>query len=181
MEIKRPRDVRAGKQLEWAKGTRVTGAKGFVFLSGITGRDPKTGELVKGGIDAQMDTFFSYVDAKLKELGTSMENICHIRMDWRVTDFLTRFQYRKADERIGYDERRRIIEDAMKRGMDLEILYLKPDDTKSRRTVRPLSIELMEFKGKSFEGLRAYCCLRKSERSFRIDRILEIAYSVGSN
>jgi enamine deaminase RidA (YjgF/YER057c/UK114 family) len=82
MEIKRPRDVRAGKQLEWAKGTAVTGAKGFVFLSGITGRDPKTGELVKGGIDAQMDAIFGYVDAKLKELGSGMENICHIRMDW---------------------------------------------------------------------------------------------------
>ena len=32
-----------------------------------------------------------------------------------------------------YDERRRIIEDAMKRGINLEIIYLKPDDTKSRR------------------------------------------------
>ena len=82
MKIKRPRDVRAGKQLEWAKGTAVTGAKGFVFLSGITGRDFKTGELVKGGIDVQMDTIFGYIDAKLKELGTNMENICHIRMDW---------------------------------------------------------------------------------------------------
>jgi len=103
----------------------------------------------------------------------------HIRMDWRVAGFLTRFQYRKADERINLEERRRIIEDAMKRGISLEILYLKPDDTKSRRTVQPISIEEMEFKGKRFEGLRAYCSLRKSERSFRIDRILEIDYAVG--
>ena len=82
MQINRPRDVRAGKQLEWAKGTAVTGARGFAFLTGITGRDPKTGDLVPGGIDAQMDTIFGYVDAKLKEMGTSMENICHMRMDW---------------------------------------------------------------------------------------------------
>ena len=92
MQIKRPRDIRAGKQLEWAKGTAVTGANGFVFLTGITGRDPETGELVKGGIDVQMDTIFGYVDTKLKELGTNMENICHIRMDWTdpngVTDAL---------------------------------------------------------------------------------------------
>jgi len=33
----------------------------------------------------------------------------------------------------------------------------------------------MEYKGKAFEGLRAYCRLRKNERTFRIDRILEIA------
>lgn len=101
-----------------------------------------------------------------------------IRTDWRVASFLTRFRYRKAEEAMSYDERRRIIEDAMKRGMNLEILYLKPDDSKSRRTIQPISIEEMEYKGKTFEGLRAYCCLRKGERAFRIDRILEISYAV---
>jgi ATP-dependent DNA helicase PIF1 len=105
----------------------------------------------------------------------------HIRTDWRVADFLTKFQYRKADERISRDERHRIIEDAIRRGVDLEILYLKPDDTKSRRAIRPISIEEMEFRGKTFQGLRAYCFLRKDERTFRIDRILEIAYQVGRN
>jgi ATP-dependent DNA helicase PIF1 len=103
----------------------------------------------------------------------------HIRMDWRVAAFLTKFQYKKAEERVGGDERRRIIEDAMKRGMSLEILYLKPDDTKSLRTIEPISIEEMEFKGKTFEGLRAYCRLRKGERTFRIDRILDITYAIG--
>jgi ATP-dependent DNA helicase PIF1 len=104
----------------------------------------------------------------------------HIRMDWRVAKFLTQFQYRKADERVSYDERRRIIEDAIKREMNLEIIYLKPDDTKSRRTIRPICVELMEYRGKTFEGLRAYCCLRDEERSFRIDRILEMAYDIGT-
>ena len=102
-----------------------------------------------------------------------------IRTDWRVADFLTRFRYRKAEEAMSYEERRRIIEDAMRRGMDLEILYLKPDDSKSRRTIRPISIEEMEYRGKTFEGLRAYCSLRKGERAFRIDRILEISYAIG--
>jgi predicted DNA-binding transcriptional regulator YafY len=37
----------------------------------------------------------------------------------------------------------------------------------------------MEYSGKAFEGLRAYCYSRKDERTFRIDRILEIAYEVG--
>jgi ATP-dependent DNA helicase PIF1 len=103
----------------------------------------------------------------------------HIRMDWRVSGFLTRFQYRKADERMNYDERRRIIDDAIRRSLNIEILYLKPDDTKSRRLIRPVTVETMEYKGKPFEGLRAYCHLRKGERTFRIDRILEISYSVG--
>ena len=105
----------------------------------------------------------------------------HIRMDWRVAQFLAGFQYKKADEKMDYEERRRIIEDAIKRGMDLEIVYLKPDDRKSRRTIRPLSVEEMEYKGKTFEGLRAYCRLRKTDRTFRIDRILEMAYDIGNS
>jgi hypothetical protein len=103
----------------------------------------------------------------------------HIRMDWRVARFLTGLQYRKAAERMPGDERRRIIEDAIRRGVSLEILYLKPDDTQSRRTIRPVAMEEMEFKGKAFEGLRAICSLRKGERTFRIDRILEVDYVVG--
>lgn len=101
----------------------------------------------------------------------------HIRMDWRVVRFLTMFQYRRADELSSYDERSSIILDAIRRDLNIEIIYLKPNDTKSRRTIRPLSIEPMEFKGKPFEGLRAYCCLRGEERTFRIDRILEINYT----
>ena len=64
-------------------------------------------------------------------------------------------------------------------GVSLEILYLKPDDTRSRRTIQPVAIEDMEFKGKAFEGLRAICSLRKGERTFRIDRILEVDYVIG--
>jgi len=102
----------------------------------------------------------------------------HIRMDWRVVHFLTRFQYKKADEKVSYNDRRKIIDDAIKREMSLEILYLKPDDTKSLRKIRPISIEHMEYKGKTFEGLRAFCYLRKKERAFRIDRILEITICI---
>jgi hypothetical protein len=103
----------------------------------------------------------------------------HIRMDWRVAQFLASFQYRKADERMNYEEKRRIVEDAIRRDVDLQITYLKPDDKKSQRTIRPLSIEEMEYKGKVFEGMRAYCYLRNTDRTFRIDRILEIAYDIG--
>jgi hypothetical protein len=103
----------------------------------------------------------------------------HIRVDWRVGEFLTKLQYKKADDRMGYDERVGIITDAIRRDMNLEIVYLKPNDTKSRRTIRPLSVEQMEYQGKVFEGLRAYCLLRNTERTFRIDRILELNYLIG--
>lgn len=98
----------------------------------------------------------------------------HIRMDWRVVKFLTRFQYKKADERTSLADRRRTVEDAAASGRELDIVYLKPDDTKTRRRILPLGVEIMEFKGRTFEGLRALCRLRGEERVFRIDRMLEI-------
>jgi hypothetical protein len=103
----------------------------------------------------------------------------HIRMDWRVVKFLTSLHYKKADEVTSVDDKRGIIDDAIRRGIDLEVIYLKPDDTKSTRTIRPIAVEQMEYKGRGFEGLRAYCRLRGDQRTFRIDRILEISYSAG--
>ncbi|MGA3085007.1 MAG: AAA family ATPase [Thermodesulfobacteriota bacterium] len=98
----------------------------------------------------------------------------HILMDWRVVHFLTRFQYKKSEEKLSYTDKVRMIKEAMEERHDLEIIYLKPDDTKSHRRIRPESIEMMEYMGKTFEGLRAYCYERRDLRHFRIDRILEI-------
>ena len=98
----------------------------------------------------------------------------HIRMDWRVIKFLTRYQYRKADEKLSYADKLALIREAIRTGRDLEIVYLKTDDTKTRRRIRPESIEQMEYMGKQFEGVRAYCFKRGEERHFRIDRMLEV-------
>ena len=98
----------------------------------------------------------------------------HIRMDWRVIKFLTRYQYRKADEKLSYADKLALIREAIRTGRDLEIVYLKTDDTKTRRRIRPESVEPMEYMGKQFEGVRAHCFKRGGERNFRIDRMLEV-------
>ena len=98
----------------------------------------------------------------------------HLRMDWRVVKFLTRFQTSKAEEKMGPAEKRRLVREAISEGRDLEIHYLKPDDTKSRRRIRPESIEEMEYAGRRFEGVRAYCHEREDMRTFKIDRMLEV-------
>jgi ATP-dependent exoDNAse (exonuclease V) alpha subunit len=100
----------------------------------------------------------------------------HIWMDWRIVRFLTRFQYKKAEEELPLADKRALILDAIREGRELEIVYLKPDDTKSRRRIRPESVEMMEYHGRTFEGLRAYCHTRGECRTFRLDRILEINY-----
>jgi predicted DNA-binding transcriptional regulator YafY len=95
-------------------------------------------------------------------------------MDWRIVRFLTRFQYKKAEEALPVADKRVILLEAIRAGRELEIVYLKPDDTKTRRRIRPESVEMMEYHGKTFEGLRAYCHKRGDCRTFRLDRILEI-------
>jgi len=98
----------------------------------------------------------------------------HIRMDWNIVRFLTRFQYKRADERLSYARKKDLINEAISEGRDLEILYLKPDDTKTRRRVHPESIKMLDYKGKRFEGVVAYCYKREDQRHFRIDRMLEL-------
>ncbi|MGQ9801717.1 MAG: WYL domain-containing protein [Candidatus Saccharicenans sp.] len=98
----------------------------------------------------------------------------HILMDYRVVRFLTHFQYRKAEEHLPVEIKRQRIQEAIKQNKWLDITYLKPDDTKSRRRVQPLSLETMEYRGRIFEALVAYCLLRKEERCFRLDRILDL-------
>jgi ATP-dependent exoDNAse (exonuclease V) alpha subunit len=98
----------------------------------------------------------------------------HILMDYRVVRFLTRFQYQKAEEKFSYDDKAKVIHSAIEAKEDLEITYLKTDDTKTRRRIRPQAIEQMEYRGKKFEGLRAFCYERRDLRHFRIDRILEL-------
>jgi ATP-dependent DNA helicase PIF1 len=98
----------------------------------------------------------------------------HIRMDWRVIKFLTRYQYKKADEKLSYADKLALIRKAIRTGAELDIVYLKTDDTKTRRRIRPEAVEQMEFMGKKFEGVRAHCFTRGEERHFRIDRMLEV-------
>ncbi len=98
----------------------------------------------------------------------------HILLDYKIVRFLTRLQYQKAEEKLSEKEKKSLINQALFQKKEIEIVYLKPDDTKSRRRIRPISLELMEYKGKTFEGLRAFCFQRQAERTFRLDRILKI-------
>ncbi len=98
----------------------------------------------------------------------------HIWTDFQVIDFLTRYQYRKAEQRFKTDDKLDIIRKAILNKTPLQIVYLKPSDEKTHRTVRPLLAGEMEYQGKTYLGMRAFCMKRNEERTFRIDRILEI-------
>jgi len=53
-------------------------------------------------------------------------------------------------------------------------LYEVMGDDMTTRVVRPKAVGEMEYRGKKYLGMRAFCLKRNEERVFRVDRILEI-------
>lgn len=98
----------------------------------------------------------------------------HIWMDYAIVKFLTRFQYKKSEEALSLDQKIKRIQSAIDADQILEVVYLKADDTKSHRRLKPIRVGKMEYLGKTFSGLEAYCFTRKENRTFRVDRILEL-------
>ncbi len=72
-------------QMMWGKGVVVKEPKGFVFLAGSEGLDPTVSEpwpkgavVVEGGIEAQTRLTLEKIKSRLEEMGSSLENICHL-------------------------------------------------------------------------------------------------------
>ena len=55
-----------------------------------------------------------------------------------------------------------------------QIELKKPDNEKTTRNIKPVSMGEMGFPGKSYLGVLAFCLMRNQLRTFRVDRILEI-------
>jgi ATP-dependent DNA helicase PIF1 len=98
----------------------------------------------------------------------------HIWMDWKVVKFLTKFQYDKSEAENPLADKIVAIEQSIHDKTILKITYLKLDDTKSNRTIAPKEVGEMEYAGKKYIGVRAYCYTRKADRTFRVDRILKM-------
>lgn len=98
----------------------------------------------------------------------------HIRMDWRVVEFVTGYQYRLADERIPVENKIDIIKQAIEAGQKLRLVYLKSSDEKSFRVISPIFVGEMDYLGKTFIGVSAHDSKSDGNRTFRVDRILEI-------
>ncbi|MEK6792403.1 MAG: WYL domain-containing protein, partial [Nanoarchaeota archaeon] len=98
----------------------------------------------------------------------------HIWMDWTVVNFLTKFQYDISKNKLSNEDKMVLIEEAIKSGTNLNMTYLKSNDIKSKRMIAPKKVGEMEYMGKYYTGVEAYCFKRKDDRVFRVDRILEL-------
>lgn len=98
----------------------------------------------------------------------------HIFIDWRVIQFVTKYQYKISDRKMPLEEKIARIEKAIESKRKLEIVYLKAKDEKSKRIISPSYIGQLEYEGKPFLGVEAFCHTRGEDRVFRVDRILEM-------
>lgn len=97
-----------------------------------------------------------------------------IFMDWRIVRFVTGHQYYLSDRDMPFEDKLKTIKQAIKGELCLEILYLKASDEKSRRIIKPYDVGERIYLDKPFIGVEAYCMQRKENRTFRVDRILEM-------
>ncbi|MFH1856330.1 MAG: AAA family ATPase [Candidatus Omnitrophota bacterium] len=97
-----------------------------------------------------------------------------IRMDFNIVRFLTGCQYSLSERDMPLEEKMELISHAIKEKLSLEITYLKANDTKSRRVIKPFFVGERVYQDKTFTGVEAYCDKRSENRVFRVDRILEM-------
>ncbi len=98
----------------------------------------------------------------------------HVFMDWRVVNYQTAFQYKKSEAEMPLAEKISLIQKAIEQKSSLEITYLKASDVKSVRAIQPKSVGEMDYLGKKYLGLKAFCEKSQGERNFRVDRIIKI-------
>ena len=55
----------------------------------------------------------------------------------------------------------------------MRIVYLKPNDEKTKRDIMPKYVGEMEYNNVEYIGVQAFCLKRNGDRVFRVDRILE--------
>lgn len=98
----------------------------------------------------------------------------HIIMDRKIVNFLTSYKYKISEDNMPFESKKHIIEQAIKNNEELDIVYLKPNNEKSKRKIKPLRFEQIEYANKKIDGFIAYCYKKNDERFFKIERILEI-------
>lgn len=98
----------------------------------------------------------------------------NIWMDWRVVKFLTNYQYSLSEKELSLEDKMNLIKQAIQEEAKLEITYLKGNDTKSERTIKPFYVGKSEYMEKTFPSVEGYCFKRGENRVFRVDRILKM-------
>lgn len=98
----------------------------------------------------------------------------HVWLDWAIVSFITKYQYSKSAKQLSTDGKVKMIKEAITASKNIEITYLKAKDVKSRRIIQPKFVGELDYNGITFLGVSAHCLMRKEDRNFNVEKILEI-------
>lgn len=98
----------------------------------------------------------------------------HLIIDYRIINFLTKFQYQISEKSCSLEDKIKILKQAQEENLPVEITYLKRQDVKSKRQIIINYIGESEYMEKKFIAVEAFCLKRQQDRVFRIDRILDL-------
>lgn len=111
------------------------------------------------------------IDGVILKTPIKRENIFN---DQKIVNFITKYQYNLANEKMSVEEKIKLIKNAIKEDKKIEIEYLKKTDERTRRIITPYEVGELEYNGYSFLGVSGLDGKTNEERHFRIDRILNI-------
>jgi len=98
----------------------------------------------------------------------------HIWIDQTVVDFVTTFQYQASENKCPLETKITLLQNAIEGNQSLEMTYLRATNEKSDRRITPLAVGPMSYQGSLYIGLKAFYHTSQSEKTFRVDRILEM-------
>lgn len=98
-----------------------------------------------------------------------------IKMNWRVSQFLTNYMYQEAEKLQSREEKMQLIQDAIEISGSVTITYLKTIDDKTVQQIKPKSLGPMIYNGKQFIGMLAYHLESEKEVTYSAEKILRVA------
>ena len=97
-----------------------------------------------------------------------------------MVKFLTNYQYELASKTQSFEDKIALLERAIREKKNVEMLYLKSIDEKSKRTIQPTSVGEEEY-GKRFWALREWMWKRMKsvclvwERYWNLNYLMKIS------